>query len=251
MTKVIAVHSSRGGVGKTLVAVNLGAAYAKKGKNTCIVDLDFRAPSIYTIPKLTPKHWINDFFNDRSMIHETLVDVTGEYNSPGKLYMALANPEITSIRDVTTKNKSWEMQALRKLFKMKRELSDKVELIILDTSPGFQYSSTNAVACSDVVLAVTTPDRIDLDGTIMMIKDLYYAFEKQVFIFINKFQPHHSWNKNEKHHILTQIPAPIIAITPCFCDMLNAKRTNIYTIKNPEHPFSEIIYQTIEKIQTT
>lgn len=38
MTKVIAFHSNRGGVGKTLIATNLAFAYSKLGKDVCLVD---------------------------------------------------------------------------------------------------------------------------------------------------------------------------------------------------------------------
>ncbi len=42
--KVISLHSSRGGTGKTIIATNLAAIYAKRGLNIALLDLDFRAP---------------------------------------------------------------------------------------------------------------------------------------------------------------------------------------------------------------
>ena len=40
MAKVIAIFSAKGGVGKSLIAVNLAVALAKEGKNACVIDLD-------------------------------------------------------------------------------------------------------------------------------------------------------------------------------------------------------------------
>jgi flagellar biosynthesis protein FlhG len=40
-TKVIAITGGKGGVGKTLTAVNLGAALARLGRNTMLLDADF------------------------------------------------------------------------------------------------------------------------------------------------------------------------------------------------------------------
>ena len=40
MTFALAVHSSKGGTGKTSIAVNLAAAYAMDGKNVCLLDVD-------------------------------------------------------------------------------------------------------------------------------------------------------------------------------------------------------------------
>ena len=46
MGKIIAFHSYKGGTGKTLLSINLAATYAKNGKDVCLLDLDFRAPSL-------------------------------------------------------------------------------------------------------------------------------------------------------------------------------------------------------------
>ncbi|GAI06894.1 unnamed protein product, partial [marine sediment metagenome] len=43
---VLAVHSYKGGTGKTLVSMNLASIFASQGKNVCLVDLDLRAPSL-------------------------------------------------------------------------------------------------------------------------------------------------------------------------------------------------------------
>ena len=51
MSKIIAVHSYKGGTGKTLLSVNLAATFAKLGKKVALFDLDFRAPSLFSILK--------------------------------------------------------------------------------------------------------------------------------------------------------------------------------------------------------
>ena len=40
MAKVIAIFSTKGGVGKSLIAVNLAMTLAKEGKKVCAIDLD-------------------------------------------------------------------------------------------------------------------------------------------------------------------------------------------------------------------
>jgi len=59
--KTIAIHSYKGGTGKTSIAVNLAVIYAIKGKNVCILDYDFRAPSLQIAFKEKPRFWLNDF----------------------------------------------------------------------------------------------------------------------------------------------------------------------------------------------
>ena len=65
MTKIIAVHSYKGGTGKTSMSVNLAATFVKMGKKVCIFDLDFRAPSLFAILKTQDvENWFNDYLNN-------------------------------------------------------------------------------------------------------------------------------------------------------------------------------------------
>jgi len=45
---IITVHSYKGGTGKTLISANLAMIFASRGKNVCLLDLDFRAPSLFS-----------------------------------------------------------------------------------------------------------------------------------------------------------------------------------------------------------
>lgn len=49
MSKIIAVVSGKGGVGKSTVAVNLALAMVKKGYKVALIDCDFYGPSIPTL----------------------------------------------------------------------------------------------------------------------------------------------------------------------------------------------------------
>ena len=52
--KVITVFSTKGGVGKSLVATNLGVALADQGHNVCLVDLDVNSGDVAIMLQLTP-----------------------------------------------------------------------------------------------------------------------------------------------------------------------------------------------------
>ena len=249
MTKMMAIHSNRGGVGKTVIAVNLAMTYATLGQNVCLLDLDFRAPSLSkTLQVQHPTLWMNDFLDGRVKLGDVLVDVTSKYQTEGKLLVGLADTSLGSIRDMASKNKKWEMNALRKLLSLRREMAeDDVDYVIFDTSPGMLYASVNAVACSDIVVVVTTADMITAKETQWVINELYKAFEKTTYIFVNKATPAHQYNETERNTIMERLTplfsTPILSIVPCYCDLLTS-RTMIYTRELPEHPFSKAIYDT-------
>src|SRR5665648_162766 len=64
MNKTISIHSYKGGTGKTTISANLAYAFAKKGINVCIIDLDFKAPSLHTIFNIPAHHKHVEFVND-------------------------------------------------------------------------------------------------------------------------------------------------------------------------------------------
>lgn len=251
--KVITIHSNRGGVGKTLVAVNLAMAYAKRGRNVCLIDLDFRAPSLSSVIQVDPNFWVNDFLDDHGKIWDALVDVSSKYGVKGKLFVGLADSSLEAIRNMAYKDKQWEMNAFRKLVSLKSELSSRnIEYIFLDTSPGMLYSSVNAIACSDMVVVVTTAEPSEAEATKRAIAELYKAFEKPTFVFMNKVMPIVQWKESEKKTISEKFSArfnaPVVAVVPCYCDVLNSSRTTIYTLEMPEHPFSKTIYDVADKL---
>ena len=56
---VMSIHSYRGGTGKTLLATNLAATYARKEK-VLLLDYDLRAPSLHSLfDQELPDWWIN------------------------------------------------------------------------------------------------------------------------------------------------------------------------------------------------
>ena len=189
MGKIIAVHSYKGGTGKTLLSINLAALYANRGKSICLLDLDFRAPSLQAIFKVRDvEYWINDYLNGVCDIKKVLKDLSMTHVRRGRFFVGLANPSTEAIREMTAKDRKWEMKALGRLLSLKTSLINDMQFdyVIFDTSPGLQYSSINAIVSSDVALVVSGTDISDIRGTKRMIEELYELFEKKTGLIMNK-----------------------------------------------------------------
>ncbi|MEM3623527.1 MAG: MinD/ParA family protein [Candidatus Bathyarchaeia archaeon] len=254
MGKIIAVHSYKGGTGKTLLSLNLAATFIKRGKKVCLLDLDFRAPSLATILKIEKAEgWLNDYLNGTCGIEKVLVNLSERFQNKGEFFVGLANPATEAIRDISAKDRKWEMRALGRLLALRNSLlNDKgFDYLIFDTSPGLQYSSINAIVGADLVIVATTLDRSDVEGTKRMLSELYDLFEKKTEIVLNKaFLDVSSKSKRDEIQAKFQemYGAPLLGVIPCFCDVLRAEGNIVFVHERPEHPLAKILDEIADKI---
>jgi MinD-like ATPase involved in chromosome partitioning or flagellar assembly len=245
--KTIVVHSSRGGTGKTIIATNLSVILANKGLKVAFLDLDFSSPSLVTVFSKSIEHpvsyWLNDYLNGKCRPEQVLIDVSERCNVKGRLLIGLANPNILAIQNMMRKSGAWEVTAVKNLFSMFELFFNKMEIdcCILDTSPGVQYSSVNALISSDLSIVVTTLDSLDLEGTKNIINELYDALSKETVVLFNKtfkIQVQSQQNIDDSiNEIGKTLKHQIIGSIPCYCDVLQAERTSILAIQKPDHPF--------------
>jgi septum site-determining protein MinD len=254
--KIIAVHSYKGGTGKTLLSLNLAATLVKHGKKVCLMDLDFRAPSLSTILKIeNAPCWLNDYLNGSCEIDKVLIDISEKASNNGKFFVGLANPTTEAIRDISAKDRKWEMRALGRLLALRNSLlNDKgFNYLIFDTSPGLQYSSINAIVSADLVIVVTTFDRSDVNGTKRMLRELYDLFEKKTEIVLNKVLNEFSsksWNEELQAKVKDIYNAPLLGVIPCFCDISKAEGNFIFVQEKLEHPFTKILDSIANKVDS-
>jgi MinD-like ATPase involved in chromosome partitioning or flagellar assembly len=254
MSKIIAVHSYKGGTGKTLLSVNLAATFAKAGKKVCVFDLDFRAPSLFSILKAeNAEFWFNDYLNNNCDVDKVMIDLSDRISGNGKFYAGLANPSTEAIRDISSKDRKWEMRALGRLLSLKESLikDQSFDYLFFDTSPGLQYSSINAIVAADFVIVATTGDRSDVDGTKRMLKELYNLFEKKTGLVLNKVLDGSATARKTEMStkVKTTYKVPMLGIVPCFCEILRAEGNVIFVNDKPDHPFTKILAEMARKLE--
>lgn len=142
---VVTVFSTKGGVGKSLVATNLAAALADKGKRTCLVDLDVAGGDVAVMLQLSPQHTLADLDQisagmDASGVRSLLVE-----QSPN--LSVLAAPVQLSA-PVPAEPVGALLETLATLF----------DAVVVDTSGSFDDFALNALDHSDLVLLVGTLD---------------------------------------------------------------------------------------------
>jgi septum site-determining protein MinD len=188
-------------------------------------------------------------------IKKVLKDLSMTHVRRGRFFVGLANPSTEAIREMTAKDRKWEMKALGRLLSLKTSLINDMQFdyVIFDTSPGLQYSSINAIVSSDVALVVSGTDISDIKGTKRMIEELYELFEKKTGLIMNKVLAEVLSSKSERGELARQLMngynLPLVEMIPCFCDILREGGTKVFATENPEHPFIKTLDQIATSIE--
>lgn len=146
--QVVSVFSTKGGVGKTVLATNLGAALAKTlGLKTALVDLDLQFGDVGIMLGMTPERTITDV---ASSIERLDIDLLRghmtTHDSGLDVLLAPLRPE--DAETVTT----------GRIGRILSLLSEMYDVVVIDTAATFDEVVLTAIDRSNAVYAVTMMD---------------------------------------------------------------------------------------------
>lgn len=142
---VVAVTSGKGGVGKSFVAINLGAALTEIGLKVAIVDADLGTANVDVLLNLAPRHTLSEVARDGRSIFDALVE------GPRGLVVL---PGGSGLQDLTEMTEG----QFRHLHGQMKLLQRYVDVLILDTGSGVSRAVTRFVLAADEAVLVTTPE---------------------------------------------------------------------------------------------
>ena len=73
-TRIIAVSSGKGGVGKTNIAINLALAYAQLGKRVVVMDADLGLANVNVVLGVIPRYNLYHLIRKQKTLREIVVD---------------------------------------------------------------------------------------------------------------------------------------------------------------------------------
>ncbi len=251
--KCFAVHSYKGGTGKTTLAANLAVIYARMGHDVVLLELDFQAPSLHTLFGVRGRDaYMNDYLSESATWDDVLVDLGDNYDLDGLLVLGFSNPDVDEIRKQLAKDRKWHMQAISQLLVLKERLrAEGFDYVIFDSAPGVHYSSVNAVVASDFTVVVAKIDNFDFDGSIALIDQLYNPLERRAFMLFNKVVPPLLTGSRPAISTAEEVfkdKAEILGFVPCYCDVPLAMGSEIQALSQPDGPFATRLQQVAQKI---
>lgn len=152
--KIITTFSMKGGVGKTIIVLNLAGIYALMNKKVIILDLDLFGGNIATYLNSTNDKTIFNFVEDLSNNrYKDLSDYVFKYNQ----YIDI----IASCKDPRQANKI----DYKYIPIILRNIIYKYDIILIDTSSSFNNANIMALDNSDKILYVFTNDVFDIKNS--------------------------------------------------------------------------------------
>jgi len=159
MGKIITVANEKGGVGKTILTVNLGAALSIRGQRVLVIDMDPQGNASYMLSK--------NISDENPSMYKVLVNKDEKVSSiiektstknldlaPSNLH--LAGAEIQLIQEYGREF------ALKRSFTA--EIMEQYDYIFIDTAPSLSLLTVNSFVAADYVLIPVFSDFLSLVG---------------------------------------------------------------------------------------
>ncbi|MEL6462856.1 MAG: MinD/ParA family protein [Cyanobacteria bacterium J06621_15] len=253
MSKIISIHSFRGGTGKSNVTANLATILARSGCRVGIVDTDIQSPGIHVpfgLDDTKINHTLNDYLWGRCSIDAATYDVSYVFNrskkgwfnrnqSKGKIFLIPSSIKTGEISKIL--REGYDARLLNDGFRnLIKHL--KLDYLFIDTHPGINEETLLSVILSDVLLVILRPDKQDYQGTAVTVDVARKLEVPKMLLIVNKALS--SLNrKSLQQQIQSSYKVPVAGILPVCEEMFHLASSDIFCLRYPEHPWTKTVEQ--------
>lgn len=257
MTKIISVHSYRGGTGKSNLVANLATLMVLQGKRVAIFDTDIQSPGIHLIFGLDDaqiEYTLNDYLWSKCSLVETAYDVSHALNKQlpeatvkeGSIYLVPSSMKAEEI--ATVLSEGYDVEMLHQGF---QELSDRLkpDYLFVDTHPGISEEALLAIGISDLTLVILRPDCQDYHGTAVVLDVAKQLEASQLLLVANKVLPEVKTDAlREKIEKAYQVG--VAGVLPISMEMFRLASQGIFCLSYPNSSFTQNLKEITNKIVT-
>ncbi|MCM1988187.1 AAA family ATPase [Oceanirhabdus seepicola] len=174
--EMIVFASAKGGVGKTIISVNIAVALAKKGFSTCILDANFQFGDVNLALDIQPKLTISDVIHDvESLNSDMLANYLQKHESGVKILSAPLKPEYADLITTTAIETICD------------KILEENGFLIVDLSSGLSEHNISFMEKADKIMLITDLEMAALKNTKTMLKTIKaLELEEKTKIIINR-----------------------------------------------------------------
>ncbi|MCD6268273.1 MAG: P-loop NTPase [Thermotogaceae bacterium] len=156
--QVISLMSGKGGVGKSIIAVNLALVLKERGKKVLVFDADIGFGSVEILFGITASKTLRDFFHSKDGRIEDII-----YSTPYGVDIISSGMDVEDLITFGSSNSSRFFDAFVRVLR-------KYDFVIIDFPPGFNEKLEEFYGRSDFLLVVTTNEPTSMVNTYTLIK---------------------------------------------------------------------------------
>jgi len=253
MARIIAIHSFRGGTGKSNTTANLACLLARQGHRVGIVDTDIQSPGIHVLFDLDPKdipYALNDFLWGKCEITRTAYDVSKTVDPvdgktmSGRLFLIPSSIRTGDIARVL--HYGYDVNLLKEGY---QELIRKLPLdyLFIDTHPGLNEETLMSIAIADMLLIILRPDHQDYQGTAVTVEVSRHLEVPEMFLIINKAPE--SFDRDAlAAKVASTYGCEVAGVLPHADEMMTLASSGIFSLRYPDHPISRALRSIAQRI---
>jgi septum site-determining protein MinD len=251
MPKIVAVHSFRGGTGKSNTTANLAAAIALSGQRVAVIDTDIQSPGVHVLFGLEPetlKHTLNHYLWGTCEIAAAAYDVTPNavQQANGTLFLIPSSSEMGDITRIL--QEGYDVRLLRNgLQDLIQTLN--LDYLFIDTHPGLNEETLLCVAISNLLVVILRPDRQDFQGTAVMVDLARKLQVPNLLMVVNRILQSTDF-ASLKQQIEATYEVPVAGLFPNSDEMMQLASSDLFYLRHPHHPLSQEIQKVAQQIQT-
>jgi septum site-determining protein MinD len=242
MSRIISVHSFRGGTGKSNAAASVAALLAAEGQRVGVVDTDIQSPGIHTLFGLhqeAVRYPLNQYLWGACDIMQTAHDVTASLDAGlrGRVYLVPSSIKANDIARVM--RDGYDVGLLNEGFRqLVKELS--LDVLMLDTHPGLNEETLLSIAMSNTLAIVLRPDYQDYEGTSVTLSVARKLNVPELVLVVNKTPP--VFDPEEvKQRVETAYACEVAAVLPHSDELMALSSAGIFALRSPDHPVTGLL----------
>ena len=175
-TRVIAITSGKGGVGKTNLAVNLAIALQMAGRKVLLIDADIGMANVNVLMGRVTNRSLIDLLEDEIELEDVV-----EEGLQGVKYIS----GVAGIEAALNVNRSEQRKIHRKLGRC----SELADIIIIDTGAGLSRYVIEFILAAHEVLLVTTAEPTSLADAYAVVKAYgKYTDKRSIKLVVNRIR---------------------------------------------------------------